>query len=70
MKLMIGCMTETMVGLSAGICLAAGTGAFDYVDLDSIHFLHHRGAGGRVVATGGAEGIQVMGGRYELGDTP
>jgi L-Ala-D/L-Glu epimerase len=41
LKLMIGCMTETMVGLSAGIYLAAATGAFDYIDLDSIHFLHH-----------------------------
>jgi L-alanine-DL-glutamate epimerase-like enolase superfamily enzyme len=69
LKLMIGCMTETMVGLSAGICLAAGTGAFDYVDLDSIHFLHHRGAGG-AAATGGAEGIQVVGPRYVLGGVP
>jgi L-alanine-DL-glutamate epimerase-like enolase superfamily enzyme len=43
LKLMIGCMTETFVGLSAGVYLAAGTGAFDYIDLDSIHFLHHRG---------------------------
>jgi L-alanine-DL-glutamate epimerase-like enolase superfamily enzyme len=42
LKVMIGCMTETMVGLSAAIHLAAGTGAFDYIDLDSIHFLHHR----------------------------
>ncbi len=42
LKLMIGCMTETMVGLSAGIAMAAGSGRFDYVDLDSIHFLHHR----------------------------
>ncbi|HEY3278074.1 MAG TPA: enolase C-terminal domain-like protein [Syntrophorhabdaceae bacterium] len=41
LKLMIGCMTETMVGLSAGISLAAGTGAFDYIDLDGIYFLHH-----------------------------
>jgi L-alanine-DL-glutamate epimerase-like enolase superfamily enzyme len=41
LKLMIGCMTETMVGLSAGIYLAAETAAFDYIDLDSIHFLHH-----------------------------
>ena len=40
LKLMIGCMTETMVGLSAGILMAAGTGAFDYVDLDSAHLLH------------------------------
>jgi L-alanine-DL-glutamate epimerase-like enolase superfamily enzyme len=42
LKVMIGCMTETMVGLSAAICFAAGTNAFDYVDLDSIHFLHHK----------------------------
>jgi len=46
LKLMIGCMTETAVGLSAGIALAAGTGAFDYVDLDSIHFFRHRGRAG------------------------
>jgi L-alanine-DL-glutamate epimerase-like enolase superfamily enzyme len=38
-RLMVGCMTETMVGLSAGIALAAGTGAFDYIDLDSVHLL-------------------------------
>lgn len=43
LKLMIGCMTETAVGLSAGINFAAGTGGFDYIDLDSIHFFHHRG---------------------------
>lgn len=42
LKLMIGCMTETMVGLSAAIYFAAGTNAFDYIDLDSIHFLHHK----------------------------
>jgi L-alanine-DL-glutamate epimerase-like enolase superfamily enzyme len=59
LKLMIGCMTETMVGLSAGLCLAAGTGAFDYVDLDSIHFLHHR--------AGPPERFKVAGPRYELG---
>jgi L-alanine-DL-glutamate epimerase-like enolase superfamily enzyme len=41
--LMIGCMTETAVGLSAGINFAAGTGEFDYVDLDSIHFFSHNG---------------------------
>lgn len=42
LKLMIGCMTETFVGLSAAIYCAAGTGAFDYVDLDGIFFLFHR----------------------------
>jgi L-alanine-DL-glutamate epimerase-like enolase superfamily enzyme len=39
LKLMIGCMTETMVGLSAGIYMAAGTAAFEYVDLDAAHLL-------------------------------
>lgn len=57
LKLMIGCMTETMVGLSAGIRLAAGSGAFDYVDLDSIHFLYHPPR---------TDGIAIDGSRYEL----
>ncbi len=48
LKLMIGCMTETMVGLSAGIHLAAGSGNFDYIDLDGIYFLHHRGRYGSI----------------------
>ena len=43
-KLMIGCMTETLTGLSAGINMAAGTGAFDYIDLDSAHLLSIRRA--------------------------
>ena len=42
LKLMMGCMTETMIGLSAGINFAAGTGGFDYIDLDAIHFLYHK----------------------------
>ena len=41
LKLMIGCMTETMVGLSAAINFAAGRGGFDYIDLDSVHFFAH-----------------------------
>jgi L-alanine-DL-glutamate epimerase-like enolase superfamily enzyme len=41
MKLMIGCMTETMIGLSAAIQCATGSNAFDYIDLDAIFFLHH-----------------------------
>ena len=42
LRLMIGCMTETMTGLSAGIYFALGTGGFDYIDLDAVHFLHHK----------------------------
>lgn len=42
LKLMVGCMTETMIGLSAAINLAAGTDAFDYIDLDSVFYLYHK----------------------------
>ncbi len=35
LKLMIGCMLETPVGIGAGVHLACGTGAFDYLDLDA-----------------------------------
>jgi L-alanine-DL-glutamate epimerase-like enolase superfamily enzyme len=34
-KLMIGCMLESQRGIAASLALACGTGAFDYVDLDS-----------------------------------
>ncbi|MBI3549514.1 MAG: dipeptide epimerase [Elusimicrobia bacterium] len=38
-RLMIGCMQETARGLEASACLALGTGAFEFVDLDSDHLL-------------------------------
>jgi len=34
-KLMIGCMMESLVGLSTSLHWAYGSGDFDYVDLDS-----------------------------------
>ena len=34
-RLMIGCMAESSIGLSHSVALACGTGAFDFVDLDS-----------------------------------
>lgn len=40
-RLMVGCMMETMVGLSAAVYLACGMAVFDFVDLDSVHFLYH-----------------------------
>lgn len=52
LKLMIGCMTETITGLSAGIYLALGTGGFDFIDLDAIHFLHHKKQYGDIVIDG------------------
>jgi L-alanine-DL-glutamate epimerase-like enolase superfamily enzyme len=35
LQLMIGCMLETDVGISAAVHLACATGAFDYLDLDA-----------------------------------
>jgi hypothetical protein len=29
-----------MVGLSAAVFFAAGAGAFDFIDLDAVHFLY------------------------------
>jgi L-alanine-DL-glutamate epimerase-like enolase superfamily enzyme len=52
LKLMIGCMTETMAGLSAGILCACGTGAFDFVDLDSIHFLFRNRPDEKIIVEG------------------
>jgi L-alanine-DL-glutamate epimerase-like enolase superfamily enzyme len=58
MKLMIGCMTETMLGLSTAIYLAAGAGGFDYIDLDSVYFLFHS-AGYRNIEMKGPE-IRIL----------
>lgn len=52
LKLMAGCMIETMTGLSAGILMAMGGAAFDYIDLDSIHYLHHKNRYGRISVNG------------------
>ena len=38
-KLMLGCMLETGLGIAAAAQLAGGTGAFDYLDLDSHRLL-------------------------------
>jgi len=34
LKLMLGCMLESLLGIGAAVHLACGTGAFDYLDLD------------------------------------
>jgi L-alanine-DL-glutamate epimerase-like enolase superfamily enzyme len=39
LELMIGCMLESAVGIHASAHLVAGTGAFDYVDLDGNRLL-------------------------------
>jgi len=38
-KLMLGCMLETGLGIAAAAQIAGGTGAFDYLDLDSHRLL-------------------------------
>lgn len=38
-KLMLGCMLESRLGIAAAAHLAGGTGAFDFLDLDSQHLL-------------------------------
>lgn len=38
-KLMLGCMLETGIGIAAAAQIAAGTGAFDFLDLDSHRLL-------------------------------
>jgi L-alanine-DL-glutamate epimerase-like enolase superfamily enzyme len=57
LKLMIGCMTETMIGLSAAIYLATGCAAFDYIDLDGAFFLHHKNR---------FNDIEIKGPRFEV----
>ena len=34
LKLMIGCMVETNLGLACAVHFAAGVGGFDFIDLD------------------------------------
>lgn len=58
LRLMVGCMMETMTGLSAAVYLACGTAAFDFIDLDSIYFLHHKKRYGDI-------GVEATGFRIE-----
>ena len=45
-RLAIGCMEESKVGLAASVHLACGTGAFEWVDLDSVFLLEPTGQRG------------------------
>ena len=56
-RLMIGCMAESAPGIRPSVALACGTGAFDYVDLDS-HLL--------VVSPPGPAGFVTRGNRLSL----
>jgi len=56
---MLGCMLETGVGIAAAAQIAAGTGAFDFLDLDSHRLL-------KPVA-GLSGGCEVVGGELAVG---
>lgn len=43
-RLMIGCMLETRRGISASLAVACGTGAFEFLDLDSHLLLQEAGS--------------------------
>jgi len=50
--LSIGCMEESKRGLAASVHLACGTGAFDWVDLDSAHLLKEGNVRGEFTMNG------------------
>jgi L-Ala-D/L-Glu epimerase len=52
-KLMIGGMVESMLGMSVSACLAAGLGGFDFVDLDTPWFMAQNPFEGGYIARGG-----------------
>ncbi len=53
LQLMIGCMAESRVGLAASVHLACGSGAFDWVDLDSHWLVEPVPCHGGFASTGG-----------------
>ncbi len=57
LKLMISCMAESAIGLWPSVALACGTGAFDFIDLDS-HLL--------VKNPGGNPGFKTEGSRLTV----
>ena len=53
-RLMLGCMLESSLGIAAAAQIAGGTGAFDFLDLDSYRLLAPvAGLSGGFTATGG-----------------
>jgi L-alanine-DL-glutamate epimerase-like enolase superfamily enzyme len=56
-RLAIGCMEESKLGLAASVHLACGTGAFEWIDLDSVFLLQSRLARG---------GFQMKGSKFSV----
>ncbi len=61
-KLMLGCMLETGAGIAAAAQIAAGTGAFDFLDLDSHRLLKP--------VPGLSGGYEVSGGELVMENSP
>lgn len=63
LELMIGCMLEGSIGIHAAAHLVAGTGSFDYVDLDGSRLLTEdvipTGTGPEIDITGPGHGVAV-----------
>jgi len=53
MKLMIGCMMETPLAITAAAHLAAGLGGFDFIDLDTPFFMAERVTRGSYMSPSG-----------------
>jgi L-alanine-DL-glutamate epimerase-like enolase superfamily enzyme len=68
LQLMIGAMMESELAVAAGAHLAAGTGAFRYVDLDSPFFLAERVCGPSVLRSDGVFELQRV--RSGIGVVP
>ena len=57
-RLAIGCMEESKLGLAASVHLACGTGAFEWVDLDSVFLLESTSVRGGFLIKGPRFSIQ------------
>ena len=67
-KLMLGCMLESSLGIAAAAQIAGGTGAFDFLDLDSHRLLAPiPGLSGGFTAEG--DTLRVDGGGFGWGVT-
>lgn len=59
MRLMLGCMLEGASNIEVSLAFACGTGAFDYVDLDSFMFVNDDGSQANFITDGNCLRIQI-----------
>ncbi len=60
-RLAIGCMEESKLGLAASVHLACGTGAFEWVDLDSVFLLESNPLRGGFLIKGSKLSVKGIG---------